>query len=99
MFEWDARKAVSNETKHGVSFREAATVFDDPDRLEASDPAHSVAEPRTRCVGLSLRGRVLMVAFTYRETTDGQASRLISARPANRRERATYDRAVPPDRR
>jgi uncharacterized DUF497 family protein len=34
MFEWDARKAVANRTKHGVSFEEAATVFGDPDSLD-----------------------------------------------------------------
>jgi hypothetical protein len=29
-FEWDAEKAATNLRKHGVSFEEAATVFDDP---------------------------------------------------------------------
>jgi len=29
-FEWDLRKEVSNRRKHGVGFREAATVFGDP---------------------------------------------------------------------
>jgi uncharacterized DUF497 family protein len=28
-FEWDARKAALNLRKHGVSFKEAATVFGD----------------------------------------------------------------------
>jgi uncharacterized protein len=29
-FEWDEEKASSNERKHGVSFQEAKTVFNDP---------------------------------------------------------------------
>ena len=30
-FEWDDAKAAANEKKHGVTFVEAATVFDDVD--------------------------------------------------------------------
>jgi uncharacterized DUF497 family protein len=29
-FEWDAKKAASNLSKHGVAFEEALTVFADP---------------------------------------------------------------------
>jgi uncharacterized DUF497 family protein len=29
-FEWDSGKAESNQTKHGVTFHEAGTVFGDP---------------------------------------------------------------------
>lgn len=29
-FEWDANKAATNLAKHGISFEEAKTVFDDP---------------------------------------------------------------------
>ncbi len=29
LFEWDDRKNVSNEKKHGISFDEAKTVFTD----------------------------------------------------------------------
>jgi uncharacterized protein len=35
-FTWDARKAAANLEKHGVDFREAATVFDD--RLSTTFP-------------------------------------------------------------
>ena len=44
MFSWDARKALSNLKKHGVSFEEAATVFGDPETLDWEDPGHSDAE-------------------------------------------------------
>jgi len=40
-FEWDPEKAASNLRKHGVSFGEAMTAFDDPDRLLGPDHRHS----------------------------------------------------------
>jgi uncharacterized DUF497 family protein len=30
VFEWDDAKARANEQKHGVTFEQAATVFEDP---------------------------------------------------------------------
>lgn len=45
-FEWNDEKAGLNLVKHGVSFEEAATVFEDPLSLTISDPAHSQAEDR-----------------------------------------------------
>jgi uncharacterized DUF497 family protein len=43
-FEWDPEKAATNLSKHGVSFREAATVFADPLSLTLDDPDHSSYE-------------------------------------------------------
>ncbi len=40
-FEWDAKKARTNEGKHGVSFNEAATAFGDPLSVTIPDPDHS----------------------------------------------------------
>lgn len=40
-FEWDDRKADYNLQKHGVSFREAATVFYDPLAITFTDPDHA----------------------------------------------------------
>ncbi len=45
-FEWDERKDKTNKIKHGVSFEEAATVFDDPLSLNFDDPEHSRGEER-----------------------------------------------------
>jgi Ribonuclease toxin, BrnT, of type II toxin-antitoxin system len=44
-FEWDERKAESNLRMHGVSFREATTVFADPLAITISDPSI----PRQKC--------------------------------------------------
>ena len=56
MFEWDARKAAVNRSKHGVSFEEAATVFGDPDALDGPDLSHSDKESRFLRLGRAMRG-------------------------------------------
>jgi uncharacterized DUF497 family protein len=40
-FEWNENKALSNLSKHGVTFEEAKTVFDDPLYVDFYDPDHS----------------------------------------------------------
>lgn len=45
-FEWDDSKAETNLAKHGVSFQEAASVFDDALSITFLDPDHSVSEER-----------------------------------------------------
>jgi uncharacterized DUF497 family protein len=86
-FEWDPDKARSNLARHGVSFEEAATVFDDPLVELDLDPDHSRGERRYRALGHSSAERLLVVAYTER----GGAVRLISARSAARPERRTYE--------
>jgi uncharacterized protein len=91
VFSWDARKALSNLKKHGVSFEEAATVFADPDALDWDDPEHSHAEIRSKRLGASVTGRVLIVSYTPRRMRDGkEIIRIISARQATRKERQAY---------
>jgi len=87
-YRWDLRKAASNLTKHDVSFEEAATVFDDPLFIAFADPDHSIGENRFIIMGESKRRRLLVVAYAERGT------RLISAREATRRERATYEEEI-----
>ena len=47
-FEWDQAKAAANLAKHGVSFEEAKTVFDDRLYVDFYDPKHSVNESHIR---------------------------------------------------
>ncbi|MCW5969262.1 MAG: BrnT family toxin [Blastocatellales bacterium] len=82
-FEWDEKKAVTNLTKHGVSFEEAATVFGDPLSDAFDDPDHSVKEQRFLIIGTSEQGRMLIVAHT----DDGEVIRIISAREPTAGER------------
>lgn len=90
VFEWDPRKAEANAAKHGISFDDAVTVFLDPEALDGPDLQHSSAESRFLRLGRSARGHVLMVAYTFRRSGDGEAIRIISARRASRREREAY---------
>ena len=86
-FEWDPEKADLNLTKHGVSFHEAATVFGDPLAMTYYDPDHSEEEDRFLTYGHSSEGRLLVVSHTDR----GEKTRIISARPATRREKKQYE--------
>ena len=63
-FEWDERKAAANLSRHGVSFEEAETVFDDPLYVDFHDPDHSFDERRYIIIGESRQGRLLMVSYT-----------------------------------
>lgn len=86
-FEWDARKALTNQVKHGVSFEEAMSVFADPLARIFDDPNHSVAESREIIVGLSQRQRLLVVCFT--ECSD--TTRIFSVRKTTKWERQDYE--------
>lgn len=86
-FAWDAAKAAANVRKHGVSFEEAVTAFGDPLSVLMPDPDHSVGEQRFLVLGLSDRGRLLVVAFAERPPR----TRLISARLATNHERRRYE--------
>jgi Uncharacterized protein conserved in bacteria len=86
-FEWDASKDTGNQRKHGISFREASTVFGDPLALTISDPDHSYEEQRFLTTGFSLERRLLIVAHTYRETR----IRIIGARTVTAGERTSYE--------
>ena len=85
-FEWDFKKAAANRRKHGVSFEEAQSVFFDDEAMVYDDPDHSSAEERLLILGLSTQPRALIVVHCLRE----EAIRLISARPATKREERSY---------
>lgn len=86
-FEWDTKKAESNERKHGVSFQEAATVFGDTLAITFADPDHSMDETRYITFGLSRQKQLLVVSHTERE----ERTRIISARLMSRKERRIYE--------
>lgn len=86
-FEWDDGKAKANESKHGVPFAEAMTVFADPLSLTGYDPDHSTDEDRYLTMGLTVDGRLLVVSHVDRD----DRVRIISAREATRTERKDYE--------
>jgi uncharacterized DUF497 family protein len=87
IFEWDHRNAGANVRKHEVSFEEASTVFGDPVAVTFADPDHSADENRYLTIDHSDHSRLLVVSHTDRE----EATRIISARPADAGERRTYE--------
>jgi hypothetical protein len=89
-FEWNPRKASSNQRKHGVTFTDASTVFGDALSILSPDPDHSQDEERYILLGQSADGRTLVVSYAER----GPNTRIISARPATRRERKTYEEGL-----
>lgn len=88
IFEWDHGKCVANYQKHGVSFDEAKTVFADQFARLIADPDHSDEEDRFILLGASIHSRLLIVCHCVRLN---ETIRIISARKANRRERAMYE--------
>ncbi len=88
-FEWDRTKAEANLKKHGVSFSEASTVFSDRLSLTLEDKAHSTGEQRFWTIGLSDRGRLVIVMHT----DDNELIGIISARTPTPRERKQYEEA------
>jgi uncharacterized DUF497 family protein len=86
-FEWDETKAAINSKKHGVSFEEAKTVFDNPLALIFDDEEHSIDEHREIIIGHSRNNQLLLVSYTERPN----AIRIISARLTTRREREDYE--------
>lgn len=86
LFEWDPKKASTNCFKHEVTFEEASTIFSDNSSLTIDNPLHSLHEKRFITIGISAKGRVLVVVHTER----GENIRIISARLASKKERKQY---------
>ncbi|MGW8258152.1 MAG: BrnT family toxin [Thermoguttaceae bacterium] len=73
-FQWDERKDLINQRKHGISFAVAQQAFFDPKRVIARDLKHSNSEKRYYCMGRVGKG-ILTVRFTFR----GRTIRIIGA--------------------
>jgi uncharacterized protein len=86
-YEWDPNKAASNIKKHGITFREAATVFGDWLSVTFPDPEHSEKENRFLTIGLSAKNNILVISHTPRR----ERTRIISARKATRVEKKFYE--------
>ena len=86
-FDWDEKQAARNLQKHGVSFDEAQTVFEDPLFVDYYDSDHSTEEHRYLIVGKSQKERLLIVSYTEH----GEVTRLISAREVTPKERNFYE--------
>ena len=94
LFTWDEDKNVSNQSKHGLSFEIAALVFLDPLHLSVQDSIED-GEHRWQTIGRTNALTLVLVAHTFTEEgpTDEPVEliRIISARPATRKERKRYE--------
>ena len=86
-FGWELRKAEANYKKHGVRFPESLPVFEDDFALTITDDESDPGEQRFVSIGMGVRGRVLVVVYTY----DEAGIRIISAHQAEPREIRQYE--------
>jgi len=84
-FIWDTRKAAANRRKHGVTFDEAATAFEDELAAFYPDTLHA---DRFIPIGFSQRQRLLYVVHAE---VNADHIRIISARKATRHEQIRYE--------
>lgn len=86
MYVWDEAKRKSNLKKHGLDFKDAHLVYENPDKCTYD--ASREEEYRLMDVALALvRGRV----FTLVYTESDEEVRIISFRHASREERKRYE--------
>ena len=88
-FEWDEAKNQSNIRKHGVGFDTAKRIFEGPIATWV-DHRKDYGEDRHISIGRVGHRALIVVAHTDR---DGRI-RLISARPALRKERQAYHEQI-----
>jgi uncharacterized DUF497 family protein len=86
VFVWDETKRLSNLEKHGLDFKDAHLVYDNPDKCTYDSSRQG--ERRWLDLALALiHGRLLALVYTQR----GDDLRVISFRPASREERQQYE--------
>ena len=87
VFVWDEAKRKSNLDKHGLDFKDAHLVYDDPEKLTFE--ASRLGELRRLDLAFALiKGKLLALIYTER----GNDVRVISFRPASREEREQYEK-------
>lgn len=82
--EYDPEKSAGNKMKHGIDFREAQALWDDPDFIEI--PALTSDEPRYLVIG-KIDGRHWSGVITWR----CESVRIISVRRARKEEVDIYE--------
>jgi len=86
---WDSVKAKSNRLKNRVFFSDVEPVFYDPNAISFED-RESKGEARYIVIGLDSLARLVVVAYTYRDSV----IRVISARKASKAEQKDYEKGI-----
>ena len=84
--DWDPVKDAANRRKHGLPLKFARLILADPDRLVA--PTHLAISGELRQLAVGKAGRFVLSCVFVRE---GARRRIISVRPASRKERRAYE--------
>ena len=92
VFERDEHKNQINQRKHGISFEEVESVFDDLAAILFDDPEHSEEEERFLIIGMSNQRGICIVSHCYRGIDE--RIRIISARKATRTEQSIYETGI-----
>ena len=87
MLVWDDAKRKSNLEKHGLDFKDAQLVYDNPDKCTYDTSRQGEQRWMDLAVAV-IQGRLLTLIYTER----GDNVRVISFRPASREEREQYER-------
>jgi uncharacterized DUF497 family protein len=88
-FEWDENKSRRNLAERGFDFEFATRIFDGR-IIEEEDRRSDYRERRMVATG-NIEEGFFVVVYTWR----GATRRIISARPASRKERDDYRKAYP----
>ena len=88
-YEWNLDKNKMNLEKHGISFEEACQIFEE-DVLTWVDNRKNYNETREISIGTLDEEIVIVVVHTDRNGI----TRIISARPAKKKERRLYNEHI-----
>ncbi|MCL4456536.1 MAG: BrnT family toxin [Nitrospirae bacterium] len=90
--EWDEKKNKENTTKHGVDFKEASEIFDDPFCISILDKRFDYSEERWISLGCTADGKLLVTGYAYYLAENVEERiRIITARRATKKEREQYE--------
>lgn len=89
-FEWNRANIDKSFEKHGITPNQSEEIFLDEDLKVIRDIKHSQKEKRLIAIGKTFENKILFIVFTIRKNK----IRIISARPANKKERRNYEKAI-----
>jgi uncharacterized DUF497 family protein len=88
---WDEDKNRENRKKHGIDFKEASEIFDDPLHISILDKRFDYFEERWITIGATKKGKVLVVGHLYSMEEESEHIKIITARKATGKEREQYE--------
>jgi uncharacterized DUF497 family protein len=83
-FEYDKEKSAANKRKHGIDFKQAQALWEDPDLVEV--PVTKIDEPRYLLIGI-IGNKHWSAIITYQHDN----IRLISVRRSRKEEIEFYE--------